>query len=253
MLGKAIRMSRISRNGKILLLAMDQGLEHGPSDFNSKNINPDYVLDIAKKGRYTAMILHKGVALKYFEPYAGQVPLLLKLNGRTNIIPSDEIYSSPVASVDDAIKMGADAVGYTIYAGSPYEAKMFSEFAQLEEKAREYGIPVVMWSYPRGKFVKEDKSPAMVAYAARVALELGADAVKVNWPGTIAGFSDVVRAAQKMPVLSSGGSKLPENQFIEKAKDVMRAGGSGLAVGRNVWQSDKPLEVSKKLAKVVFG
>ncbi len=253
MSGKNVRLSRVMRSGKVMLLAMDQGLEHGPKDFNDKNINPDYVLDIAEKGGFTGMVLHKGVALKYFDKYAGKVPLVLKLNGRTNLVPKDEIYSSPVASVKDAVAMGADAIGYTLYVGSPYEARMFNDFSLIEQEAREYGMPVIVWSYPRGRHVPDEKSHEVVGYAARTALELGADIVKVNYTGSVDSFKKVVRAAQKTAVISAGGSKQSDEEFLAKAKEVMAAGAVGFAVGRNVWQNDNPMKLTNALKKIIFG
>jgi len=253
MAGHKTRLSRIMRNGKVMLLAMDQGLEHGPSDFNEKNIDPDYVLDIAIKGGFTGVAIQKGIAYKYFEKYAGQVPLVLKLNGKTNIVPKDEAYSPPIASVHEAIKLGADAVGYTIYVGSPNEAKMFAEFGKIREECENYGIPTIIWSYPRGKYVQNEKDPAVVAYAARVALELGADIVKVNYTGSVESFRYVVQAAQKCKVISAGGSKQSDEEFLAKAKEVMDAGAVGFAVGRNVWQHPNPLEITDKLKKIIFG
>ncbi len=253
MYGKKVRFSRLMRNGHMLLLAMDQGIEHGPTDFNEKNINPEYVFEIASKIDFTGFIVQKGVALKYWESYAGSTPLILKLNGRTNIVPKDEIYSSPVATVKDAVSLGADAVGYTLYVGSPMEAKMFKEFAEVEREARDYGMPVIVWAYPRGKFVKEEKTKEMVAYAARTALELGADAVKVNYTGDPESFKWVVKSAGKMPVLSAGGSKMSDEDFLKKIKEVMGAGAVGFAVGRNIWQNDKPYDMAKKMKKLVLG
>jgi class I fructose-bisphosphate aldolase len=253
MIGKAARFSRIMKRGKVMLCAMDQGLEHGPRDFNEQNIDPDYVLEVASKCGFTGMVLHKGVALKYFEPYAGKVPLVLKLNGRTNIVPKEEIYSSPVASVRDAVAMGADAVGYTLYVGSPSEAQMFEDFAMIEQEARDYGMPVIVWSYPRGKYVADEKSVESVSYAARVALELGADIVKVNYTGSTESFKKVVAAAQKCRVISAGGSKQTDAEFLAKAREVMAAGAAGFAVGRNVWQNEDPSGLAESLRKVIWG
>ncbi len=252
-IGRKTRLSRIIKDGKILLLAMDQGLEHGPKDFNERNINPDFVLDIAVKGGFTGLAIQKGVAYHYMKDYAGQVPLILKLNGRTSIVPKDNIYSSPVATVKEAVALGADAIGYTLYVGSPQEARMFKEFGQIRAECEEYGMPTIVWAYPRGMHVKDEKDPATIAYAARVALELGADIVKVNYTGSVDSFRGVVAAAQKCKVISAGGSKQTDAEFIAKAKEVMDAGAIGFAVGRNVWQSDRPLDIAAKLKKVVFG
>lgn len=253
MIGQRTRLSRIMKNNKILLLAMDQGLEHGPTDFNDKNIDPDYVLNIAAKGGFTGLAIHKGIAYKYMENYAGKTPLILKLNGRTNINPKEDIYSSPVAQVKEAVNLGADAIGYTLYVGSPNEAVMFEDFAKIQSECLEYGMPAIVWAYPRGKFVENEKDPKTIAYAARCALELGADIVKVNYTGSPQTFKQVVSAAQKCHVISAGGSKLSDDEFIKKAEEVMQAGAKGFAVGRNVWQNDNPLEITKRLKKVVFG
>jgi fructose-bisphosphate aldolase, class I len=251
--GSKTRLSRIVKRGKILLLAMDQGLEHGPKDFNEKNIDPDFVLDIAAKGGFTGMALQKGVAYHYFEHYAGKVPLVLKLNGRSSLVPKDEIYSSPVATVKEAVKLGADAIGYTLYVGSPSEAQMFHEFGMIRAECEEYGMPSIVWAYPRGKYVANEKDPATVAYAARCALELGADIVKVNYTGDAASFKQVVNAAQKCKVISSGGSKETYEEFMQKAHDVLSAGAAGFAIGRNVWQHDDPMKMAEGIRKAVFG
>lgn len=247
------RLSKIVKDGKIMILAMDQGLEHGPKDFNEKNINPEYVIDIACKGGFTGLAIQKGIAYHYRENYSSKVPLVLKLNGRTNIVPKDSVYSSPVATVKEAVKLEADAIGYTIYVGSPMEAQMFHEFGMIRAECEEYAMPTIVWAYPRGMYVKDEKEPSMVAYAARCALELGADIVKVNYTGSVDSFRWVVKSAQKCKVISAGGSKQTDEEFLAKAKEVMDAGACGFAVGRNVWQHERPLEMAAKLRKIIFG
>lgn len=250
---KAAHLGKIVKNGKVLILAMDQGMEHGPRDFNSKNINPEYVCEIAAKGGFTGFALQKGVARHYKECYSGKVPLILKMNGRTEIVPKDEAYSPPIASVKEAVALGADAIGYTIYVGSPMEAQMFREFGKLQEEAQEYGLPSVVWAYPRGRHVPNEKDPAMVAYAARVALELGADIVKINYPGSVDSMKWVVASAGRCKVISAGGSKQPDAEFLHKVKDIVAGGGAGLAVGRNVWQNDNPMKITQEIRKIIFG
>jgi len=250
---KHVHLGKLVKGGKILILAMDQGMEHGPRDFNDKNINPEYVCDIACKGGFTGFAIQKGIAKHYKENYSGKVPLILKLNGRTSIVPKDEIYSSQIASVKEAAALGADAVGYTIYVGSPREADMFRDFGRIQEEADDYGLPTVVWAYPRGKHVPDEKSVEMVSYAARVALELGADVVKINYPGSVEGMKKVVAAAGRTKVISAGGSKQPDAEFLAKVKDIVAGNGSGLAVGRNVWQNDNPMKISKELGKIIFG
>jgi len=247
------KFGKICKNGKVMLCAMDQGMEHGPRDFNDTNINPEYVFEIADKGGFTGMVVQKGVAYKYDYANSYKTPLVLKLNGKTELLPKEGAYSAPLGTVKDAIKLGADAIGYTIYVGSPREADMFREFAQIQSAAMEHGIPTIVWAYPRGKHVPDEKKPEVIAYAARVALELGADITKVNYTGSTDSFSKVVKAAQKTLVISSGGSKQSDAEFIAKAKEVMKAGAAGFAVGRNVWQNENPDKISTELRKVIFG
>jgi class I fructose-bisphosphate aldolase len=247
-------LSKITRKGRALFLAMDHGMEHGPTDFNEKTINPDYVLDVAKKAKVTAIILQKGVALQYWKNRYNDSPLILKLNGKTSIPSREGPLSGQVCSVDYARKIGASAVGYTVYVGSPYESLMFQEFGRIEEEAHSYGMPVVAWMYPRGRYVgkKKEKSLEMVAYAARVGMELGADIVKVNYTGSMKTFEWVVKSAGKTRVVCSGGSKLPPEKFLKQVTEVMASGAAGFAVGRNVWQSKNPVQMADEVAKIVF-
>src|ERR671923_455812 len=190
--GKKARLHRILhqhglRNGTALFLPYDQGLEHGPRDFfdNPAAGDPRYIIKLAVEGGFNGVAIQVGSAEKFFWDYAGEVPLLLKLNGRTEI-PSAAAPRSPLnASVEDAVRLGADAVGYTLYVGSEQQEADFEAFAQVRGDADRYGMPVIVWSYPRGSSVdaKGGKdSFYMVDYAARTAAELGADIVKLNFP-----------------------------------------------------------------------
>ena len=246
-----LQMQKIMHNERSLLLAYDQGLEHGPTDFNLNNVNPDYILKIAEKGKYNAIILHHGIAEKYYDKHNATVPLIVKLNGKTNLVKKDPI-SSQVCSIGRAVKLGAEAVGYTIYPGSEFEHEMFNDFSKLVETAHTYGIPVIAWVYPRGKFVHDEFSTETIAYAARIGLELGADFVKINYNNDFKGFKWVVKAAGKTKVLVVGGKKLSDREVLQRAYEVMKAGASGLAVGRNVWQNDHPLKMTKALKKIIF-
>ena len=123
-----------------------------------------------------AVVFGKGIAEKY---YNGEVPLILKLNGKTKLHKGEPI-SRQLASVKEAKDLGAIGVGYTVYVGSEYESEMMAEFGRIEQEAEELGLLVIGWMYPRGKGVLEPNSPDTVAYAARVGLELGADYVKIK-------------------------------------------------------------------------
>ncbi len=237
------------KGGRGLILAYDQGMEHGPTDFNRENVDPSYIIDIAVRGGFTGLVLQKGVAEKYYE---GGVPLILKLNGKTSLVKGEPV-SRQICSVEEALSLGARGVGYTIYIGSSFESVMFQEFAEIHREARAAGLPVILWCYPRGGRVENDRDPAVIAYASRVALELGADLVKVKYTGDPDSFSWAVRSAGRTLVLAAGGPKTEtDSELLEMAAGVIQAGARGMAIGRNIWQHPEPLEIARKLRKIVL-
>lgn len=247
-------IEKICRNGKALFLAYDHGMEHGPADFDDETINPAKILEIADSGYFTGLILQKGIAEKYYDKSKHQVSLIVKLNGKTNLLNDVvEPYSPQLCSIDEAISLGASAVGYTVYIGSENEAKMISEFAKIEEECQQKNLPLIGWMYPRGKAVAgKEHSKEILAYAARVGLETGAEMVKLPYTGDPESFKWVVEAAGKTKVVVMGGQKMNEEEFLKYVDDVMSTGAIGLAVGRNVWQAENPLEMSKKLAEKIL-
>jgi len=244
------RMDAFLTNGRSVLLAYDQGLEHGPSlDFDDRNIDPSFIMETAVKGGFNGIIFQKGLAERYYD---GRLPLIVKLNGRTNV-PKGEPISRQVCSVEFAVSLGAKAVGYTIYLGSSFESEMFAEFGRIQEQAHEKGLAAIAWVYPRGAAVQNDTSKEIVAYAARAALELGADAAKIKYTGDSESFSWAVKAAGRMPVFMSGGPKAPDDAtFLAQVEGAITAGATGLAVGRNVWQNADPLAMAARLKQVVI-
>lgn len=265
----SVSLDKITKQGKALFLAYDQGLEHGPTDFNDENVDPNKVLEIADGGYsegsssaycgtassayFTGVILQKGIAEKYFFGKNYKVPLIVKLNGKTNLVKDKDPYSPQVCSVAEALSYGAKAVGYTIYVGSEFEAKMTEEFGKIEQEAEEAKIPVIAWMYPRGRNVPDESDPKLIAYAARVGLELGADIVKVHYTGDLESFKWVVQNAGETKVVMMGGSKEEESTFLGRVKTAMEAGAIGVAVGRNIWQSTEPLVIAKKIADIIWG
>jgi fructose-bisphosphate aldolase, class I len=246
-----INISKILRNDRSLLLAYDQGLEHGPSDLDLKSVDPKYIFDIALEGLYDGIIVQHGLAEKYYNKYYRDIPLIIKLNGKTSLLDSAPI-SRQLCSVDRAISLGACAVGYTIYTGSPAEPEIFSEFSKIVEQAHNYGMPVIAWMYPRGPAIKNQYDTNILAYSARVGLELGADILKIKYNNDIEAFKWVVKCAGRAKVMVAGGDKVTEAEFLRKSEDIMKTGVVGMAVGRNVWQHDFPLPLTKALRKIVF-
>lgn len=236
-----------------MLLAYDQGFEHGPVDFDERNVDPNFIMKLAESGYFTGVIMQEGVAAKYYDVGKHKVPLVVKLNGKTAFRKGEEPYSPQLCSVEKAIELGAKGVGYTIYAGSEHEGKMMQEFSALEDKAHEAGLTVIVWVYPRGKKVKgKEKTKDVVAYGARLGMELNADLIKTYWTGDTESFEWVVKSAGKVGVLASGGDKVGWEELEKMVRGVMEAGGKGLAIGRNVWQADEPLQIAEKLAGLVY-
>ena len=248
---KSPSLKKITKKGKALFLAYDQGLEHGPTDFNDENVDPNYIIEIAKKGKYTALIFQKGIAEKYKKEIENsKIPLIIKLNGKTNLVKGEPI-SRQLCNVDEAIKLGAKAVGYTIYFGSEHESQMLQEFENIERQAHAKGLPVIVWAYPRGKGTEDKTKGELMAYATRASLEIGADIAKISYDENFKDLKWAVKSAGKMKVVIAGGAKEEESEFLAQVKDIVKSGALGLAVGRNIWQSKEPLEITAKLKKIM--
>jgi len=245
-----INTSKIMHNDKALFLAYDQGLEHGPKDLDMKSVDPKYIFDIALEGMYDAIIVQAGLAEKYYRSYYKDVPLIVKLNGKTSMASIAPI-SRQLCSVDRAIKLGASAVGYTIYTGSQSEPEMLQEFSKIVEQVHDYGMPAIAWMYPRGPNINEHDTD-ILAYSARVGLELGADILKIKYNNNPEGFKWIVKCAGRARVMIAGGDKMLETDFLRKSEEIMKTGVAGMAVGRNIWQHEHPLPLSKALRKIVF-
>ena len=244
----------LARDGKVLILAYDHGLEHGPVDFEDvpESADPERVFEVATHPAVTTLAAQKGVAEAYYPSYEDDVNLLAKLNGTSNLWMGEPDSALNCSVEYAAEELNADAVGFTLYGGSNNEIEMAEEFRDAQEAARAYDLPVVMWSYPRGQGLKNDTKPGTIAYAARQALELGADVAKVKYPGSKEAMEHAVRMAGPTKVVMSGGSKTSDREFLESVKAVIDAGGVGLAVGRNVFQRENPRRILDALEQVIF-
>ena len=252
MLKKFINMRKIVKKGKSMFIAYDQGLEHGPTDFNDKNIDPEYIIKIAKEGKFTGLILQKGIAERYNkEIKESKIPLIVKLNGKTGLVKGDPV-SKQLCKVDEAISLGATAVGYTIYIGSIHEEEMLQEFVKIQREAHKKGLPVIAWIYPRGKSLKGKKKRDLLAYSARVGLEIGADIIKIHSHGNKDDLEWAVKSAGKARVVIAGGAKKKDKDLIKEIRDGIEVGISGVAIGRNIWQNKKPQALTKKLKKTIW-
>lgn len=282
-LGKKTRLYRMlyehgPGNGTLLFLPIDQGIEHGPVDFfpNPPSEDPDFQYRLALEGGYSGIAVHIGLAEKYSRKYVGKVPLILKINGKSTI-PSDENAFSPLtSSVEDAIRLGADAVGYTLYVGSPAQDRDIKQLNDVRFECEKYGMPLIVWAYPRGSAIEAKggkNSLYAVDYASRLACEFGADVVKLNIPKIEEAKMDklpkpyntmklsyeesiakVVSSAGKTMVLFSGGSKESDSDLLHKAKAAMDNGATGLIFGRNMWQREfsDALKISSQIKKLML-
>jgi class I fructose-bisphosphate aldolase len=247
-------------NGRLFILPYDQGLEHGPRDFfeNPDSIDPDYIFQLALDGNFSAIVLHQGIAEKYYHKYAGKIPMILKINGKTDI-PSDALaMSPPISSVEDAVALGADAVGYTLYVGSPLQTPDLMSLQKIRQDASRFGMPLFLWAYPRGEAIDKmgGKDCFYAAdYAARMGLEVGADVVIINYPtnhpedryhsrkpyqaldwNSAKCLEHVVKSAGNTLVVVTGGGRIEDEALLSKVESSLKAGSSGLIIGRNIWQ-----------------
>jgi class I fructose-bisphosphate aldolase len=260
--GKKARLYRILyqhglRNGTAIFLPYDHGLEHGPRDFfdNPEASDPHHIIRLALEGGFNGIAIQIGLARKFYWDYAGEVPLVLKLNGKTDISSAIDPLSPVNATVEEAVRLGADAVGYTLYVGSPAQERDFAQYLRVREDAERFGMPLIVWSYPRGAAIDAKGGQDCfyaVDYAARTASELGADVVKVNFPqpdkqagvpavyrrefSSQEAIAAVVRSANRTLLLVSGGEHAGDEAMLEKARQSMEAGATGLIFGRNVFQ-----------------
>ena len=278
--GKRVRLWRMLyghgvRNGTLAVLPLDQGLEHGPADFfpNPEALDTDFQFRLAVEGEYSAIALGIGLAEKYMKDYCGRVPLILKLNGKTNIADDAEAVSPLLASVEDAVRLGADAVGFTLYVGSPREEAGIRDFQKARQDCERLGMPIVMWAYPRGRAVEAKGGKGTLYaqdYAARVAEELGADVVKLHEPEEDNARSPepyrslrepaperlrrVVRSAGRVMVLFSGGVKQDNDAAVARKVGLyMEAGATGVMFGRNMWlrSFDDALSLTRQVHRIL--
>lgn len=244
----------MKKNEKIFLFAGDQKFEH-----LDKNIDAEHLFKIANSAPVDAFATQLGLISYYGGDYKN-INYVVKLNSKTNLIKTEQ--KDPISlllhSVSDVVqfkketKLNIIGVGYTIYLGSEFESQMLSQAAQVVLQARKNGLLSILWIYPRGKAIKNDRDADLIAGAAGVAECLGADFVKVNPPE--GKEAEVVKAAGRTKVIFSGGKEVDQDLFLKKLDEQIKiAGASGCAVGRNVHKKtlEKAVEFCKKISKIV--
>lgn len=245
--------------GRLFLFAGDQKIEHLNDDFVLKlgfgNSEVEHLFKIASQSPIGVFAAHLGLISRYGKQY-NKIPYLVKLNGKSNLVTSQDPLSLALWSVDDVIKFKKDSglkilgIGYTIYLGSEYENQMMKEAAQIIKEAHQNGLLTVLWVYPRGKNIKNEKSIDLLAGAAGLANCLGADFAKLNYPfdastNSAKKFKEVTIAGGNTGIICAGGKKIDEKSFLQMTKNQIKlAETKGIAIGRNLHQKDLKAAIS---------
>jgi fructose-bisphosphate aldolase/6-deoxy-5-ketofructose 1-phosphate synthase len=258
----------ITRNtGHLMLFAGDQKVEHLNDDFYGESIatddaDPEHLFRIASQAEIGCLATQLGLIARYGGDYNG-VPYLVKLNSRTNLVKTEQMdpFSQQWYGVDQVADFAAYSelrilgVGYTLYLGSDSEPEMLYQAAQVVHEAHQYGLITVLWIYPRGKAVRDERDPHLIAGATGVAACLGTDFVKVNYPRREGAeskevFKEAVRAAGRTKVVCAGGSSVDVRAFLQDLHDqIFVSGASGNATGRKIPQ--KPLVEAVRMCNAI--
>ena len=249
-LGKRIRLRRLQNKAtdRIFTVALDHAPSYGVLD-GLQSISR--TLDQVASGAPDAVLLMKGPAERCFEPYAGEIGLILKCSSLSPYHPQDDVWVSPV---EEALRLGADAIAMAMTVGSPDQPALVANVAALVREADSVGLPVIVHAYPNGELVPPDEcyTPGRVCYASRLAMELGVDIVKTFYTGSAESFHQVVETTAPALVVAAGGPRLATYADVfTMAADVVKAGAAGITFGRNVWQSRDPGHMVRVLKGIV--
>ncbi|WP_457572456.1 2-amino-3,7-dideoxy-D-threo-hept-6-ulosonate synthase [Desulfovulcanus sp.] len=248
-LGKAIRLERIfNRNtGRTIIVPLDHGVTVGPI-FGLVDLRE--TVDKVAEGGANAVLMHKGLPRCSHRGHGRDVGLIIHLSASTALSPFPNA-KTLVGTVEDALRLGADAVSVHLNLGDETERDMLRDVGEITSRANEWGMPVLAMVYARGTKIENEFDPEVVAHCARVGEELGADVVKVPYTGTPDSFEKVVNACC-IPVVIAGGPKMNNDRdILQMVHDSVAAGGAGLSVGRNIFQHKNPTLIVKALAEIV--
>ena len=267
-LARIMNHGRLGGSGKFVILPVDQGFEHGPARSFASNppaYDPRYHFELAIEAGVNAFAAPLGLLEAGARDFAGAVPLILKVNDHDLLADEKDPDQALTGSVEDALRLGCSAIGFTIYPGSSNRLKMYGQIRNMGAEAKRAGLAVVVWSYPRGSSLSKEGETGIdvTAYAAHIAAELGAHIIKVKLP-TAYLEQDAARKVyeeQKVPiatqaervahvvratfagrriVIFSGGPEDKTEHFLEGIRAIHQGGGFGSIVGRNSFQRKKP-------------
>ena len=255
-------------SGRLMLFAGDQKVEHLNDDFYGEGVHPDdndpeHIFRIASKAKIGVFATQLGLIARYGMNYP-KVPYLVKINSKTHLIKTSQVdpFSNGWVTVEQINTFKKNSglnilgVGYTIYLGSEYEPEMLRQAAQIIYDAHKKGLITVLWIYPRGKAIQDEKDPHLIAGATGLAACLGADFVKVNYPkkegcASKEIFKEAILAAGRTKVVCAGGSSDDPKTFLQKLHDqIFVSGAAGNATGRNIHQ--KPLPEAIRMCNAIY-
>ncbi len=248
-IGKRVRMERIinRETKRTIIVPMDHGVSSGP--IAGLTDMPKAVNSVAEGGA-NAVLLHKGIIKHGHRGYGRDIGLIMHLSGSTSLSP-DPNHKVLVASVEEAIKLGADAVSIHVNVGADDEAEMLSQLGAVSESCMEWGMPLLAMMYPRGRKIESEHHVEVVKHAARVGAELGADIVKTNYTGDVDSFKEVVKGCP-VPVVIAGGPKMgSDREVLEMVAGAIEAGAAGTSIGRNIFQHKNPTKMVRAIAAIV--
>jgi class I fructose-bisphosphate aldolase len=278
-LARILNHGYLAGTGKLVILPVDQGFEHGPARSfapNPPGYNPLYHFELAIEAGCNAYAAPLGFIEAGAARYAGEIPLILKLNNHDLLYSSADPIPAVTASVEAALRLGCSAIGYTIYPGSAERLEMYERLALLAEEAKSAGLAVVVWSYPRGSGLSKEGETAVdvVAYAAHIAAQLGAHMIKVKLPTEhieqpeaqkvyqkydipISTLADRVRHVvqsafdgRRIVIFSGGAKKEDDEAVFEEVRAIRDGGGFGSIIGRNSFQ--RPREAALKFLNTIM-
>jgi class I fructose-bisphosphate aldolase len=267
-LARLLNHGRLAGTGKLVILPVDQGFEHGPARSFASNplaYNPHYHFELAIEAGCNGYAAPLGFLEAGARDFAGEIPLILKCNDNNALLDEKDPNQALTASVKDAHRLGCCAIGFTIYPGSAHQLEMFGQIRAYAEEAKRYGLAVVIWSYPRGSDLGKEGETAIdvVGYAAHIAAQLGAHIVKVKLPTAyiaqeaarnvydqlhvpIATLTERVRhvvecafAGRRIVIFSGGPAVAGEDKLLDEVRAIHAGGGFGSIIGRNSFQHPK--------------
>ncbi len=249
MIGKEIRLERIidRSTGRALIVPMDHGVSSGPI-LGITNMK-DAMAQVADGGA-NAVVVHKGVVARGHRKSGPDMGLIVHLSASTSLSPEPNA-KTLVCTVEEAIKLGADAVSVHVNIGDDHEKEMLTDLGNVARTASEWGMPLLAMIYPRSARIKDEYDPKAVKHAARLGAELGADVVKVSYTGNPESFRQVVEGCH-IPVVIAGGPKMGSDRaLLEMVKGAIDTGAAGISIGRNVFQHSNPTRMVAALSMIV--